>query len=95
VTFDGDDLLLAPDGDELPVAPPKRADLVRCGAEAVAASERFYYGVFNTAVAFVGLTALVSLVLLPTRGLPPGTPIAAASALTGLIVVLTPWRYGA
>lgn len=95
VTFDGDDLLRAPDGDELPVASPGRADLVRCGAEAVAVSERFYNRVFVTAIAFVGLTALVSLVLLPTRGLPPGAPVAAASALTGLIVVLAPlalWR---
>jgi DNA-binding CsgD family transcriptional regulator len=72
-----------------------RADLTSCGTEAVAVSEWFYSGLFITAIAFVGLTALVSLVLLPTRGLPPGAPIAAASALTGLIVVLTPlalWR---
>ncbi|MDQ3811753.1 MAG: hypothetical protein M3336_15840, partial [Chloroflexota bacterium] len=44
-----------------------RRDLVRCGAELVGLSERFYGGVFIGGVVFVGLAALAALALLPLR----------------------------
>jgi DNA-binding CsgD family transcriptional regulator len=79
-------------------AEPLRPDVVRCGAELVGLSERFYGGMFVGAIVFVGLAALASLVLWPIRH-----PVASVGAVTpavvatGLLVVATPlavWRAG-
>jgi DNA-binding CsgD family transcriptional regulator len=76
-----------------------RPDIVRCGAELVGLSERFYGGMFVGAIAFVGMAALASLVLLPVRH-PVASPGALTPAViaTGLLVIATPlaiWRAGA
>lgn len=69
---------------------------VRCGAELVALSERFYGGVFVGGVVFVGLASLAALVLLPFRygagSYGPSTPAVVA---TGVVLAATPfavWR---
>lgn len=69
--------------------------LVRCGAELVELSERFYRGIFVGAILFVGLSGLAALALLPLRqsastGVPP--PTAAAVALLVLFTPLAVWR---
>jgi DNA-binding CsgD family transcriptional regulator len=46
---------------------PLPAGLVRCGAELVELSERFYRGVFVGTVVFVGLAAIAALALLSLR----------------------------
>jgi len=72
------------------------ADLVRCGAELVALSERFYHRIFVGALGFVGLSTLTALAFLPLRasataGRPPLSAVVAALVvlcLTGLAI----WR---
>ena len=78
--------------DRLDVTPVvARGDLVRCGAELVALSERFYGGIFVAGVALVGLTALAALVVLPFRDVrPPGGALTPAVLAAGLLVALTP-----
>ncbi|MEA2232524.1 MAG: Bacterial regulatory protein luxR family [Solirubrobacteraceae bacterium] len=66
-----------------------RGDLVRCGAELVALSERFYGGVFVAAFVFVGLAALAALALVPVRPLLSPELKAVAFAATGLIAAAT------
>jgi DNA-binding CsgD family transcriptional regulator len=73
-------------------------DLVRCGAELVELSERFYRAVFLGGLVFIGLASIAALALLPVRqsvpsGGPPPTVIA-----TALLIVAMPlcvWRAGA
>jgi DNA-binding CsgD family transcriptional regulator len=77
--------------------PPER-DLVRCGAELVALSERFYGGVFVGASVFVGLAALAALALLPLRTTGPLEQVTPALVIALLLVALVPlavWRAGA
>jgi DNA-binding CsgD family transcriptional regulator len=77
--------------------PPER-DLVRCGAELVALSERFYGGVFVGASVFVGLAALAALALLPLRTTGPLEHVTPALVIAVLLVALVPlavWRAGA
>jgi DNA-binding CsgD family transcriptional regulator len=69
-------------------------DLVRCGAEIVELSERFYRGIFLGITAFVGIAALIALVLLPLRAGSGGPPIGGV-ILGSLVVLATPlalWR---
>jgi DNA-binding CsgD family transcriptional regulator len=69
-------------------------DLVRCGAEVVELSERFYRGIFLGITAFVGIAALIALVLLPLRAGSGGPPILGV-ILGSLVVLATPlalWR---
>lgn len=72
--------------------------LVRCGAELVEVTERFYRGLFVGGVVLVGLASLAALVLLPWRNSAPtgGPPITVVT--TAMIVALTPiavWRSAA
>ncbi len=78
------------------------SELVRCGAELVGLSERFYGLVFAGAIVFVGLAATAALILLAVLPFSPGAPVELAVVLTSLIVLFTPlalWRsralYGA
>jgi DNA-binding CsgD family transcriptional regulator len=69
-------------------------DLVRCGAEIVELSERFYRGSFLGITALVGVAAVAALVLLPLRAGSGGVPIAGVIG-GGVLVVATPfaiWR---
>ncbi len=71
--------------------------VVRCGAELVGLSERFYGRVFAGAIVFVGLAATATLALLPMVTFSAGAPVEAAAALTSMIVLGTPlavWRSG-
>jgi DNA-binding CsgD family transcriptional regulator len=78
---------------------PRRAGaLVRCGAELVELSERFYGRVLFGALAFVGLSALAALMVLPLQAYPPNTPVAGAAVATGMLVATSPvvlWRHRA
>ncbi len=68
--------------------------LVRCGAEIVELSERFYRGIFLGITAFVGIAALIALVLLPLRAGSGGPPISGV-ILGSVLVLATPlalWR---
>jgi DNA-binding CsgD family transcriptional regulator len=80
-----------------PVAPMSaRQDLVRCGAELVELSERFYRGIFVGGIIFVGLAASAALALLPLRN-SNASYATITVVLTGLLVVLTPiavWHAG-
>jgi DNA-binding CsgD family transcriptional regulator len=64
-------------------------DLVRCGAELAEFSERFYRGIFLGMTGFVGLAALIALVLLPLRASSNGPPVSGV-ILGSVIVVATP-----
>jgi DNA-binding CsgD family transcriptional regulator len=69
-------------------------ELVRCGAESVELSERFYRGIFLGITAFVGVAALIALVLLPLRAGSGGAPVSGV-ILGSVVVVATPlalWR---
>jgi DNA-binding CsgD family transcriptional regulator len=69
-------------------------DLVRCGAEIVELAERFYRGIFLGITAFVGIAALIALVLLPLRAGSGGPPVSGV-ILGSLVVLATPlalWR---
>lgn len=69
-------------------------NLVRCGAEIVELSERFYRGIFLGITAFVGIAALIALVLLPLRAGSGGPPVSGV-ILGSLVVLATPlalWR---
>jgi DNA-binding CsgD family transcriptional regulator len=73
-----------------------RQDLVRCGAELVELSERFYRGIFVGGIIFVGLAASAALALLPLRSSDASYATITVVA-TGLLVVLTPiavWHAG-
>lgn len=68
-----------------------RTDIVRCGAELVELSERFYRGLFVGVLVFVGLAALAALALLPLRqpageGGPPVSGLVGA----GLLIAAAP-----
>jgi len=77
-------------------APGSREDLVRCGAELVALSERFYHAIFVGALGFVCVSTLAALAFLPLRasaevGWPPLSAVVAGVAvlfLAGLAI----WR---
>ena len=73
-----------------------RADLVRCGAELVALSERFYRGMFRLALIVVGLAALASLALVPFRQYPSGSGpslgVVLAPSLLALATPLALWH---
>ena len=80
------------DAQSIVAAERSRHDLVRCGAELVGLSERFYGGVFVGGVIFVGLAALVALAVLPFRHYAlPGGALALAVLATGLLVVAAPF----
>ena len=67
---------------------------MRCGAEIVELSERFYRGSFLGITALVGVAAVAALVLLPLRAGSGGVPIAGVIG-AGVLVVATPlaiWR---
>ncbi|MGO9976369.1 MAG: response regulator transcription factor [Solirubrobacteraceae bacterium] len=69
-------------------------DVVRCGAEIVELSERFYRGSFLGITALVGVAAVAALVLLPLRAGLGGVPVAGVIG-AGVLVVATPlaiWR---
>jgi hypothetical protein len=73
-------------------------ELVRCGAELVGLSERFYGGVFVGGVVFVGLAALAAIVLWPLRHPMADGALTPAVATAGLLVAATPlsvWRAAA
>ena len=70
------------------------AGLVRCGAELVELSERFYRGMFVGCVIFVGMAACAALVLLPLRS-SDATYTTVTVILTALLMAATPfavWR---
>ena len=76
------------------VAPSARRDIVRCGAELVELSERFYRGIFVGGLIFVGLAGVAALALLSLRdstaGYRTGTVL-----LTAVLILVTPlavWR---
>lgn len=73
-----------------PIAEHGCADLVRCGAELVELSERFYRGVFIGAVIFVSLASIAALALLPTRNSvgSDGPPVTVALAV--LLIAVAP-----
>jgi len=69
---------------------------IRRGAELVALAERFNYGIFMGALAFVGLSTLTALAFLPLRasaenGRPPPTAVSAAVVVLAL-TALAAWR---
>lgn len=77
-----------------------RRDLVRCGAELVGVSERFYGGLFLGGVVFVGLAALAAIGLWPLRDpvAPTDGAMTPAVLAAAVLVVGTPvavWRVGA
>ena len=49
------------------IASPVGRDLVRCGAELVELSERFYRGIFVGGLCFVGMASVAALAFLPLR----------------------------
>jgi len=73
-----------------------RGNLVRCGAELVGLSERFYGFIFVGGVVLAGLAALAALVLLPLRDRTvAGGALRPAVVVTILLVAVTPlavWR---
>lgn len=79
-----------PEASDLVVGREPSTSLVRCGAELVELSERFYRGIFVGALVFVGLASIAALALLPLRqsagegALPPTAVVAA------LLVVAAP-----
>jgi DNA-binding CsgD family transcriptional regulator len=64
-------------------------DLVRCGAELVALSERFYLWVFVVALAFVAISTFAALVFLPLRPSPAGRSLLPAAAAALVVLALT------
>lgn len=68
----------------------ERGDVVRCGAELVELSERFYRGVFIGAVIFVTLASIAALALLPTRSSVESTGPPVTVALAVLLIVAAP-----
>jgi DNA-binding CsgD family transcriptional regulator len=78
--------------------PADRRTLVRCGAELVELSERFYRAIFIGAVVFVALASIAALALLPLRqSVPPGGPPATVVLAVLLVVAASAsvWRAGA
>lgn len=66
-------------------------DVVRCGAELVGLSERFYGAIFVGAIISVSLAGLAALLLLPLRGTAlPGGHLTPAVLTIGLIIAATP-----
>lgn len=90
--------LTARGADDL-VSAPSDAELVRCGAELVELSERFYRGVFTGALVFLGLATLAALVVLPLRQPMGSTRFPATGVIAGgLLALATPlaiWRRAA
>jgi DNA-binding CsgD family transcriptional regulator len=76
------------------VAARKSAHLVRCGAELVELSERFYRGIFLGLTAIVVVAAFAALALLPLRGGGSGPPLAGviAGGLLVLMALLAAWH---
>jgi DNA-binding CsgD family transcriptional regulator len=87
-------LLDGPQGDGEAVAAVPRRDLIRCGAEIVELSERFYRGTFLGITVCVGIAALAALVLLPLRAGTGGAPVAGyvGGALLVAAAPLAIWR---
>lgn len=73
-------------------------DVVRCGAELVQLSERFYGAAFIASIILVGLAALAALALVPLRASEPldspAPTVVVAAALLALVPVAV-WRAGA
>lgn len=67
--------------------------LVRCGAELVELSERFYHGLFVGVVAFVGAAGVAALALLPLRVSDAGYTTITVIA-TSLLVAAVPFAVG-
>jgi DNA-binding CsgD family transcriptional regulator len=69
---------------------PARVNIVRCGAELVALTERLYGHIFAGAIVFCGLASLGSLALLPLRSTDPLQRPSPALVVAILVVVATP-----
>jgi DNA-binding CsgD family transcriptional regulator len=69
--------------------PPFPTALIRCGAELVELSERFYRGMFVGCVIFVGFAGVAALALLPLRQ-SDATYGTITVVLTGLLVAVIP-----
>lgn len=63
--------------------------LIRCGAEIVELTERFYRGIFLGITVFVGVAALAALILLPLRAGAGGPPPAGVIGAC-LLIAATP-----
>lgn len=69
--------------------------VVRCGAELVGVTERFYVGLWTVALAFVVFASLAALLVLQVHPRPQGALAAAEIVMTGLLVplaVMAVWR---
>lgn len=72
------------------VLPREGRDVVRCGAELVELSERFYRGIVIGGLVFVGMASIAALVFLPLRE-SDATYTTATVPLVAILVVAVPF----
>jgi DNA-binding CsgD family transcriptional regulator len=88
VSADGARAFDGPDAVDLVEFENAPGDLVRCGAELVELSERFYHGVFMVALSFLAISTTAALAFLPLRDSAPVAATPVRAVVAGLVVLI-------